>query len=546
MENSENIDYRNDVSYFSGNKSQIDTQQFFKSNDPENAHKISQSNSSISNTSESNITESTTSKGYGSLEQNPIANLPNFPVEIIGEQGGYHSGISSLKDNHFQNSENDDRFFFNQIPNSFHSNNDAQNMDILSKSNTNMYPMSIDHRYGNLGSVQAFGIKQDSYINNKDQSKVKRTPRPPNAFIIYRKEIQADVIKSNPGVSNKEISCIIGKMWKAAPQSIKDEYKEKADQEKIDHKKKFPDYKYQPRKSKKAIKMDNDGITNIADRKSYEINSNRRFLFPSNSKSFEGHEMASDIILNQNPTHIKEYIKTSRQLQQPEPNKILNYQNDYSQPQFNSQVSSFSNLGLSTSPYMDGYRNQLGISIEGQNYQQNAFISPPTSNKSLLQYNSGGFVQAMNGDGLDFDAFACPSESDYVSSMLNKNIAGLPRLYQQNDNVSDLQFSQLQNNTYKYSHENGNKLISQITNGRHEVSNQYSRLPEIGAFISNSTDAFAQINNSYRQNAIPSNGNRGYEQYSDSNEFNQTQEGIMYSQNSVFSIPIVSDLQRKM
>ncbi|KAI7833756.1 hypothetical protein BX661DRAFT_64926 [Kickxella alabastrina] len=58
----------------------------------------------------------------------------------------------------------------------------------------------------------------DSYTRPKRNGRVtkpKRTPRPPNAFILYRKAKQAEVIRDNPGVSNKDVSCIIGQMWKS-------------------------------------------------------------------------------------------------------------------------------------------------------------------------------------------------------------------------------------------------------------------------------------------------------------------------------------------
>ncbi|KAJ2846741.1 hypothetical protein IWW36_004204 [Coemansia brasiliensis] len=81
-------------------------------------------------------------------------------------------------------------------------------------------------------------------------TKPKRTPRPPNAFILYRKAKQAEVIRDNPGVSNKDVSCIIGQMWKAEDPAVQDKYREQAEIEKKKHKEMHPNYKYQPRKPK--------------------------------------------------------------------------------------------------------------------------------------------------------------------------------------------------------------------------------------------------------------------------------------------------------
>ncbi|KAJ2366919.1 hypothetical protein H4S01_002448 [Coemansia sp. RSA 2610] len=81
-------------------------------------------------------------------------------------------------------------------------------------------------------------------------TKPKRTPRPPNAFILYRKAKQAEVIRDNPGVSNKDVSCIIGQMWKSEDPAVQDKYREQAEMEKKKHKEMHPNYKYQPRKPK--------------------------------------------------------------------------------------------------------------------------------------------------------------------------------------------------------------------------------------------------------------------------------------------------------
>ncbi|KAJ1938599.1 hypothetical protein FBU59_004390, partial [Linderina macrospora] len=94
----------------------------------------------------------------------------------------------------------------------------------------------------------------DSYARPIKRSgrvtKPKRTPRPPNAFILYRKAKQAEVIRDNPGVSNKDVSCIIGQMWKAEDPSVQDKFREQAELEKKKHKELHPNYKYQPRKPK--------------------------------------------------------------------------------------------------------------------------------------------------------------------------------------------------------------------------------------------------------------------------------------------------------
>ncbi|KAJ2581816.1 hypothetical protein GGH95_001878 [Coemansia sp. RSA 1836] len=90
-------------------------------------------------------------------------------------------------------------------------------------------------------------------------TKPKRTPRPPNAFILYRKAKQAEVIRDNPGVSNKDVSCIIGQMWKSEDPPVQDKFREQAELEKKKHKDMYPNYKYQPRKPKNKRMLDGQG-----------------------------------------------------------------------------------------------------------------------------------------------------------------------------------------------------------------------------------------------------------------------------------------------
>ncbi|KAJ2706627.1 hypothetical protein H4R19_004991 [Coemansia spiralis] len=95
-------------------------------------------------------------------------------------------------------------------------------------------------------------------------AKPKRTPRPPNAFILYRKAKQAEVIRDNPGVSNKDVSCIIGQMWKAEDPAVQDKYRELAEIEKKKHKEMHPNYKYQPRKPKNKRLQESQAAANAA------------------------------------------------------------------------------------------------------------------------------------------------------------------------------------------------------------------------------------------------------------------------------------------
>ncbi|RKP39701.1 high mobility group box domain-containing protein, partial [Dimargaris cristalligena] len=72
--------------------------------------------------------------------------------------------------------------------------------------------------------------------------------RPHNSFMLYRKDMQKLVIKDNPNMNQKIVSKKVGEMWKNAPESVKEHYGRLAEQAKEEHKKKYPNYKYNPRR----------------------------------------------------------------------------------------------------------------------------------------------------------------------------------------------------------------------------------------------------------------------------------------------------------
>ena len=80
------------------------------------------------------------------------------------------------------------------------------------------------------------------------------TPRPPNSFMIYRKEKHAEIksqYHSCRSLNNNIISKVIANMWKQEPLDVKEKYIQMADDAKKEHLLKYPDYKYKPKKNPK-------------------------------------------------------------------------------------------------------------------------------------------------------------------------------------------------------------------------------------------------------------------------------------------------------
>ncbi|TFK76675.1 hypothetical protein BDN72DRAFT_829825 [Pluteus cervinus] len=81
-------------------------------------------------------------------------------------------------------------------------------------------------------------------------------PRPRNAFMIYRSEIWAKE-KITKGVEHdhRHISRIIGHCWNQMPEEDKNVWRRRAAQEKLEHERKYPGYRFMPStRTKKPIK----------------------------------------------------------------------------------------------------------------------------------------------------------------------------------------------------------------------------------------------------------------------------------------------------
>ncbi|KAJ5854505.1 High mobility group superfamily [Penicillium rubens] len=75
-----------------------------------------------------------------------------------------------------------------------------------------------------------------------------KVPRPPNCFILYRQANHHLVKDANPGVSNNEISRILGARWNNESPEVREQFTHLADELKKEHAIKHPDYQYAPRR----------------------------------------------------------------------------------------------------------------------------------------------------------------------------------------------------------------------------------------------------------------------------------------------------------
>ncbi|KZZ99689.1 mating type 2 HMG1/2 protein [Moelleriella libera RCEF 2490] len=71
-----------------------------------------------------------------------------------------------------------------------------------------------------------------------------KIPRPPNAYILYRKERHSSVKEANPEITNNEIC----RAWNLETPEVRQKYKDMAEKVKQALLDKHPDYQYKPRK----------------------------------------------------------------------------------------------------------------------------------------------------------------------------------------------------------------------------------------------------------------------------------------------------------
>jgi len=78
----------------------------------------------------------------------------------------------------------------------------------------------------------------------------KRPPRPPNAFILYRRAKQPAILATHRNFTNAEISRYISTCWRNETDEERLAWERYADQKKLEHMQAYPNYVYRPNKNK--------------------------------------------------------------------------------------------------------------------------------------------------------------------------------------------------------------------------------------------------------------------------------------------------------
>ncbi|XP_011700992.1 PREDICTED: uncharacterized protein LOC105457809 [Wasmannia auropunctata] len=78
----------------------------------------------------------------------------------------------------------------------------------------------------------------------------RKIPRPANAFMLFANEWRRKLAAENPRESNKDISVRLGVFWKNMSKDVKEKYFALAREVDREHKRKYPDYVYNPKEAR--------------------------------------------------------------------------------------------------------------------------------------------------------------------------------------------------------------------------------------------------------------------------------------------------------
>lgn len=115
----------------------------------------------------------------------------------------------------------------------------------------NMHPLYFINYYPGLPKEPSSSKMQEDKAQQLLEQQ--RIPRPRNAFILYRQQLNSRIIKGQERCHSTSISKLAGALWKTEPAHVQEFYRRKADEEKILHAVKYPGYTFRPKKKNNPV-----------------------------------------------------------------------------------------------------------------------------------------------------------------------------------------------------------------------------------------------------------------------------------------------------
>lgn len=240
-------------------------------------------------------------------------------------------------------------------------------------------------------------------------AKPKKPPRPPNAFILYRRLKQPEIVAANEGITNNEVSKQVGEMWHKESMEEKMKFQRMADTAKMEHMKKYPEYKYRPRRPhEKRRRTKRPSTTTTAVTSNGNSNNNNSTATPSSTTATVISSTTTTALMGPSNDNLMAFTQSPMMNNEEIINTFdINYDNDLQRrASIETTVSSISESGP--------------LDCFGEFSRRSSFSSTIDNDMSVL------FGMNTSSNSPSSIALASPMESAQLAVSPNVNNALLP------------------------------------------------------------------------------------------------------------------------
>lgn len=179
-----------------------------------------------------------------------------------------------------------------------------------------------------VGQVNMNGLNNLNIGKCTCKSNANRIPRPRNAFILFRQKYHQSVLEEGSVIrTNPEVSRELGRRWRALSNEDREHWNQLAEEEKTNHAKKYPGYRYTPRRNGKNKNCDFCKQKNL---RQQQIQLHNQQLLQLQDQYYMNHQQPPPPQQGQNQLGPQSF-------QHPPPPQQFNQQSTYNYP-FNSQL----------------------------------------------------------------------------------------------------------------------------------------------------------------------------------------------------------------